>query len=971
MNYRYSLLVAIIFLAMVTGCSESSQDDSDEVHFTCGAENAEGDKLLASNDFLLSGKSARTAKKSRTGKYSLRLNADNPYGFGYTITGVKKGDVIEASVWKNLDAEHGAITIGAPNNAFYESTGNIQLTEGDWGKMNVMFVAQRDWDSLTIYTYNLDKKPVYFDDLEVHVYRNNKKPEVKDDQKALYLEIPQSALDSLNDFRETAMEQGVISDDLKDYVHASVLIDGESAPVEMRLKGDWTDHVESEKVSYRIKMGDGFAFNGLRSFSVQNPRTRSFMMEWFAHKMFENEDILTTTYELIPVFINGENAGIYALEEHFDKQLLEARHRREGPIMKFDESGIWQVYRMLEEQNIYMNVPAFESAEISVFKKGRTKKNPVLFGQLKVALSKMEQYRQGDSTVDTYFDVEALAKYLAMTEVVNGKHALIWHNQRHYFNPITQRLEPIAYDCFTEPNMLIHKHEFIAEQKADDHTYELYRKVLSNPEVYERYIHYLNIYSSDTYLKKVFRKFKGEIDALEKLIQFEYPNVKLEKSYFEYSCREIRKKLPKLNGTVTLPKKNKGFQVLPENVIFTEIALKANLERYNADSSVQMSLRNYHSHPIEIIGYSTKENKGLIVAINPIRLDAFGKSDVAFKDLPRKPRRLFYRADNCGTKIFKCNPEEWPMPKIGQEIGKHTNVAVSKNGEVTLSGNLVFDQDLVIPKCKRLIIEAGTTIDLKNGAALISHAPAHSRGTEQNPVLIQSSDQSSNGFIVLSPEKSKLVHTNFDHLGSMNKNGWTLTGALTFYNAYVELKHCNFTNNHSEDALNTVRCRVYISDCRISNTLSDGYDADFCTGVVRNSQFENTGNDCIDFSGSRMLISECAIKNSGDKGISGGENSELYVSDCTIDGANIAIASKDKSYVRVETGTIKNSNYAFSAYRKKPEYGPARLKVLRMRKNKAKNLHLLEKGSTLTYDSKKYVGKEVFDIDSLYAEFNQ
>ncbi|MGY8927818.1 MAG: CotH kinase family protein, partial [Flavobacteriales bacterium] len=83
------------------------------------------------------------------------------------------------------------------------------------------------------------------------------------------------------------------------------------------------------------------AYRGLKSFSIQNPNTRSFMSEWFAHKLFEKEDVLTTKYIFVPVIINGQKMGVYALEEHFDKQLLEARNRREAPIVKFDEEGVW------------------------------------------------------------------------------------------------------------------------------------------------------------------------------------------------------------------------------------------------------------------------------------------------------------------------------------------------------------------------------------------------------------------------------------------------------------------------------------------------------------------------------------------------------------------------------------------------------------------------------------------------------
>jgi len=64
-------------------------------------------------------------------------------------------------------------------------------------------------------------------------------------------------------------------------------------------------------------------------------------------------------------------------------------------------------------------------------------------------------------------------------------------------------------------------------------------------------------------------------------------------------------------------------------------------------------------------------------------------------------------------------------------------------------------------------------------------------------------------------------------------------------------------------------------------------------------------------------------------------------------------------------------NYSFAAYRKKPEYAPARLIVESVISNSYNHLSMLEKGSRLTYLSKKYVGDAKLNIDSLYAEYQK
>ncbi len=130
------------------------------------------------------------------------------------------------------------------------------------------------------------------------------------------------------------------------------------------------DHLEGNKWSFRIKLKGNNSYYGLKKFSIQDPSTRSFMMEWFAHQLFEKEDILTTRYQFKVVYINGVNKGVYALEEHFNKRLLEYRNQREGPIVKFDESGIWQA-RLDQKKtgNPFIKYPYLESSEILPFSK--------------------------------------------------------------------------------------------------------------------------------------------------------------------------------------------------------------------------------------------------------------------------------------------------------------------------------------------------------------------------------------------------------------------------------------------------------------------------------------------------------------------------------------------------------------------------------------------------------------------------
>ncbi|XOV67426.1 MAG: CotH kinase family protein [Fluviicola sp.] len=968
------LNVLCIAVLVATGCSNPKverQETTNEIHLLCDAEKVAGNKLIGTKNAEFGGGIYRSKEKHRSGKYSLRLHKDSAYGFEYLVKNVKKGTVITAEVWRNIDAKSGALAIGVDGDHRYGvSSGHAREKQKEWGKMSVMFVAEKDFDLVKVFAYNLQEKPVYFDDFKVNVYRNAEKPKVASDQKALRIHIPAAAQDTLEAFKKQALAQGVILSDQKKYIQAFVEVDGEKAPVELRLKGDWTDHLETSKVSYRIKMGDGYAFDGLRTFSIQHPQTRSYAMEWFAHQIFEVEDVLTTRYEMIPVFINGENCGVYAMEEHFDKQLLESRKRREGPIMKFDESGMWNVNRHLQETGKYLAAPVIESAEISVFKKGRTKRTPTLFAQFLEGQSAMQKYRRGAEKVGEYMDIDATAKYLALLELTGGKHGLTWHNQRFYFNPITQLLEPIGYDCFMDYNLLLKKKDIVALKNPEDHEYRLTRNILKDEVLREHYVYYLQKYSDPKYLENIYNKLHKKIQETECILQAEYPNIAVSKDHFEFNSRWIRKNLEKIKTHTPEVEIEENFQSLPEGFIYKDIALKANLEKYNADSSAQMSLHNFHTHPIEVIGYTVKGDGIGMIPITPVKLARYGKGDSKVVRFPVKPRRIHYRAANCGDSIFKCNPEEWPKAKIREsKWNKHYDTP--KKLRVVLSGTKRINEGFIVDNAKDLVIEPGTEIILGPGAFIVSYAPIIAKGTVENPIVIRGTSEKTQGVVCLSQRISELEYVTFDNLGTMKEGNWRLTGAVTFYNGRLNLKHCQFKNNHCEDGLNTIRCAVNMENCLVENTTSDGYDGDFCTGVVASSTFKNTGNDCIDFSGSSITVDRCTIVNSGDKGISGGENSKLMVLDCQINGAQIAVAAKDESKVTVKDIDIQKADIAYAAYRKKPEYGPAKLMVQKELRNNAKSLKLIEKHSKLNHLGKEYIGTQKFDIDAMYAQFEK
>ena len=94
----------------------------------------------------------------------------------------------------------------------------------------------------------------------------------------------------------------------------------------------------------------------MNKFSLQSPGTRNYLSEWVFHKLLREEGLPSLRYKFKPLIINGNDMGVYAIEEHFDKILLESNSFREAPIIKLSETLYWEnqsKFKNTRNKNIY------------------------------------------------------------------------------------------------------------------------------------------------------------------------------------------------------------------------------------------------------------------------------------------------------------------------------------------------------------------------------------------------------------------------------------------------------------------------------------------------------------------------------------------------------------------------------------------------------------------------------------------
>ncbi len=954
-HFSKLLLLAVLGTAVVFAALKLfSKKQSNKYAISTSMEHRK-DALFIEGAHSFTNAHTQTSQKSRSGKHSCLINKNQKYGPSYTIENVEQGDKICTSIWRWMTgADTGYLAAQGNEGSGFSYQANIadETDPEGWDLISFCIDVPRNdaLSSIKIFPYSLsDKDQAYFDDFKIDIIKADSLSNLVStiDVKKVDLYIDQKGFKKIEDTRDQALRYGILVND-GTYAKAKLKENGLSQNVKLRLKGDWTDHLEGKKWSYRIKTDKESAWNRMQVFSFQSPERRFFLKEWLYHDLLLHEDILTTRYDFFWLKLNDTRPMVYAYEEHFLKHLPESNKRREGVIVKYTEDVAWaqriRSKKALGHHNTEMVTAKYHS-DIEPFAASKIEGDSALTKQFIEAQELMYAYKHHLKPVEEIFDIDRMAKYYAILEVLNAYHSLVWHNQRFYYNPVTRLLEPIGYDGFIEENEYnISFYTCFGYYKSNRHMNDawgkFYNVLFRNKAFAEKYAYYINYFSEPDYIKNYFDLIKDKLDQREKLLQYDYPDYKLDRKAIHAKAKEIHASIP----------------------AYDNVSLKAYTNN-SSNSEKQLSISNYHHLPLLVIGSGTElsNNPNTIKPLEKTVWSNHPKMAPEYVDynIPIDHTVLYYKVLGLSD-IHYSRVKKWPSGNDMARTDKLKNTLVlplNKNDyEISDStiriktGKYSLSTPMVIPNGKTLYIEAGTEIDLTNKAYIYSSSKLLLDGTADLPIKIFSSDHTGQGLLVLkAPDKSVLKYVQFDHLDNLDEGTYFMTGAVTFYESTVELYHCNFANNHCEDALNLIRTDFIIDKMHLSNTYADGFDADFCSGTVRNSYSLDTGNDAFDFSGSTITIENCVFKNIGDKGVSAGEEATIEIVSSTIDGADIGVASKDLSHVTIENISVQNCIKAFAAYQKKPEYGPAKITIINYSATNNKFLELKENDSVIDF----------------------
>lgn len=278
------------------------------------------------------------------------------------------------------------------------------------------------------------------------------------DLPTLVVDMNFTAYDSILDQREAVLRNGAYIPSGRDFVTATIDLDGVPIPVIMRLRAgvpvDKTiDHVgDDEKWDFEVRTRRDQQLLGMESFFLLDPADNNWLSQWAFARALADEGILVASYQFVRLVLNGDDRGIYALQEGFANGLLAGQGRPTGVVVWFDADLLWESIIQFEgdaraafaDPVANLSATDFRFFEIDTFREEAVSRDASLSAQADRAIGLLRALQTGELKPSVVFDREQYGRFLALVDLWGATQATSLVNLHYYYNPSTDRLEPLS-----------------------------------------------------------------------------------------------------------------------------------------------------------------------------------------------------------------------------------------------------------------------------------------------------------------------------------------------------------------------------------------------------------------------------------------------------------------------------------------------------------------------------------------------
>ena len=639
-----------------------------------------------------------------------------------------------------------------------------------------------------------------------------------------------------------------------------------SVKAKFRLKGELADHWDrSVRTSLAIDLNEGLPGIDMQKFSIMKLHSRQFPADAIYSRIKANLGLINRKLMPVRVSVNGKDWGVMLAEEHWGDDFFINHKMPEGPIIKFGDHVNGLPYRY---QSVHSNVS------------GANKQLGSMLAQ---------RYFYQPSSIK--FATQRWADELALSELFDSFHPLLFSNLRLYFNPIDERMYPITSDQDRPIEHISFEESQNRYYKTGFEALGFLGRLRSNSNFNEQLAYSRAKLRADIY---------SYCSAAASDIAAEYPIDDLRKWGLGY-CEKLHENAEKFSSDGRYP-----LDWILEKMDINQTA-KSSLFAVRTDNGILVSNGFSESFLVSSIILGGEEmHLSTVIEANSEYLIKTTTDPHSLCDWPvRIEGTLLPDSDLSFETSIACSTFHYTDQKQAQE-----------QDNLHVDGNITISDDI---RVKKLTLSPNSTLVVADGVKIVVNGSMHTAQSDEEPSTIIFEGGNSSIDVKMSKHPmstSTIKNLTVSTMGRLDENSGT--ALLRFFGGYVDIDGLSMDCAGYEDCLNIVDSRFNLRSSNFANCSSDCIDIDYSDGNMLNLTVMNAKGDGIDFSNAEVKMADIIVEDVFDKGLSVGEKSSIFVDGLVVVNASACIAAKDGSFLEIDNFRLTACNaFSLAGYVKK------------------------------------------------------
>ena len=279
--------------------------------------------------------------------------------------------------------------------------------------------------------------------------------------------------------------------------------DGDIHKVKVKYRGDFHWHWSGFKKSLRVKTRKKHLFDEMRTFNLIAPKFEGQLHNIASYRLADRLGLLVPRHELVNVWINGVDRGLYLLAEQLGESTLRHSRRMPGDLYKGELIGRERFDGV--RNDLFLHPSLWQKIAIN------NHYSEDSYAPIEALVAALSPKSEDPGALAELLDVETWGKFLAFELLTQTIHYDRSHNWRLYYDPARSLFEPVVWDPTGWASAWLPKGHNKAQ--ADLLPSPLHQRLLTRPE----FLHARHRAIEDFFSGDAADEFLAELDQLIEL----------------------------------------------------------------------------------------------------------------------------------------------------------------------------------------------------------------------------------------------------------------------------------------------------------------------------------------------------------------------------------------------------------------------------------------------------------------------